>query len=130
MSESNDHVLPNGFTFLAASTGLYGSWAKGIDPITAIKDVFENTDGAKNAIWVVYGKNDELKINDYGGFSWHNENPPVAIGLFTVTNKSIKPTATGDFNETHGDCREWMEDTIREIELSLKSISELEPLNQ
>ena len=89
----NHHVLPNGFTFLAASR-LYGSWAKGIDPITAIRDVFRTTDGTKNAIWVVYGKNDELKINDYGGH--HNAVQLVSLRLPVQAHGGIliKPTKT------------------------------------
>ena len=33
MSDTKDWVLPNGFTFLASTAGLYGSWAKATDPV-------------------------------------------------------------------------------------------------
>ena len=42
-----DHVLSNGTTFLAITAGMYGSWAKATDPITAIKNAHRNAGGKK-----------------------------------------------------------------------------------
>jgi len=116
MSETSNHVLPNGFTFLAVTSGFYGSWAKATDPVTAIRNAHRDAGGKKNAIYVIYGKNEELKVSDYGGYQWHRETPPTPIGIFTVTDRSIKPVAKGDFNEDHDDCLEWMTDQIKDIE--------------
>ena len=33
-----DHVLSNGYTFIAVTAGHYGSWAKATDPMTAIRN--------------------------------------------------------------------------------------------
>jgi hypothetical protein len=33
----HDHVLSNGYTFIAVTAGNYGSWAKATDPMTAIR---------------------------------------------------------------------------------------------
>lgn len=91
-NQSNDHVLPNGYTFLAIAGGYYGSWAKAHDPITAIKQVYKAEGGqVKRLVKVIYGKDDELHCTDMGAFQWEHGNPPTPIGLFTVTSRSIKP---------------------------------------
>ena len=38
MTDTKDWVLPNGGTFLASTAGIYGSWAKATDPVTAARD--------------------------------------------------------------------------------------------
>ena len=110
------HVLPNGFTFLAITAGSPGWWGKATDPITAIRNAHKFSGLDKNAIYVIYGNDDELYVSDYGGYNWKANNPPTPIGIFTVTNRSIKPTAKGDFNEKHADCYEWMIENIEHIE--------------
>ena len=47
MSEtSKDWVLPNGFTFIASTAGMYGSWAKAPDPVTAARKAAKDASGA------------------------------------------------------------------------------------
>lgn len=111
------HVLPNGFTFLAITSGLRGSWAKATDPVTAIRNAHSASGGKKNSVMVIYGKNDDLHVDSFGGYEWQIENPPTPIGIFTVTDRSIKPLAKGDFNENHKDCLGWMTEQIEDIEL-------------
>ena len=111
MSDTPKHVLPNGYTFLAITAGSYGTWAKAKDPITAIRDAYGYSGTKKEAIMVMYGKSDELHVGDFGGFEYLLKNPPTPIGFFTVTKRSIKAVAKGDFKErgeNHDDCSEWM----------------------
>ena len=122
------YILPNGYTFLAVSAGNHGAWAKATDPVTAIRNVHRDAGGklinrpAKNAIYVIYGKSDELCVQDNGGwYTWQRSNPPVPIGIFTVTSRSIKPIAKGDFNEDHLDCLGWMTEQLEDIEHLAKS---------
>jgi len=112
----NKHTLPNGFTFLAVTSSDRGVWAKATDPVTAAQNAHRDAGGKKNAIYVVYGKNDELTVSDFGGYNWRLDNPPTPIGIFTVTNRSIKPVVEGDFSEKHGDCLHWMTEQIEDIE--------------
>tara|TARA_R110002096_G_scaffold80179_3_gene188037 strand:- start:70 stop:450 length:381 start_codon:yes stop_codon:yes gene_type:complete len=114
--EDNDHVLPNGCTFLASTAGPYGTWAKATDPITAIKNALKHDGSGKKPIYVVYGKNEDLHVSDYGGYNWQSDNPPTPIGMFTVTKNSIRPVKKGDFNEKHEDCLGWMKENLEEIE--------------
>ena len=116
MSETSNHVLPNGYTFLAVTSGFYGSWAKATDPVTAIRNAHRDAGGKKNAIYVIHGKNDKLTVSDFGGYSWQSETPPTPIGIFTVTDRSIKPVAKGDFSEDHDDCLGWMTEQLEDIE--------------
>jgi hypothetical protein len=117
MKEIPSYALPNGFTFLAVTSSDRGVWAKATDPVTAARNAHRDAGGKKNAIYVVFGKYDELRVSNFGGYGWKLGNPPVPIGLFTVTDRSIRPVAKGDFNEEHGDCLEWMTDQIEDIEL-------------
>ncbi|MEK9848002.1 MAG: hypothetical protein VW445_09310 [Rhodospirillaceae bacterium] len=94
-NQSNDHALPNGFTFLAITGGYYGSWAKAHDPITAIKKAYKAEGGqGRKLVKVIYGKDEELHCTDMGGFQWEHGNPPTPIGLFTVESRIIKPPNT------------------------------------
>ena len=121
------YILPNGYTFLAVSAGNHGAWAKATDPVTAIRNVHRDAGGklinrpAKNAIYDIYGKSDELCVQDDGWYTWQRSNPPVPIGIFTVTSRSIKPIAKGDFNEDHLDCLGWMTEQLEDIEHLAKS---------
>ena len=113
MSQDREHVLPNGYTFLASTAGMYGYWAKATDPITAIRECYKydgRTDAA--AIYVLYGKNTEISVSDFGGFNYHTDNPPTPLGIFYVTNRSIRPVKKGDFDENHADCLEWQKEQI------------------
>ena len=115
--DSEDHVLPNGCTFLASTAGRYGTWAKATDPITAIRNALKHDGGGKKPIYVVYGKNEDLHVSDYGGYNWQADNPPTPIGMFTVTKSSIRPVKKGDFNEDHEDCLEWMKSNLADIKI-------------
>ena len=109
----NDHVLPNGNTFLASTASGVGYWAKATDPVTAIKEV-RRQEGShwpkgKVPIAVYYGDAETLHVSDFGGLSWNTDKPYIPIGLFAVTERSIKPLQKADFEEgrSHED---WMED--------------------
>jgi|TARA_R110000824_G_scaffold7984_1_gene36445 hypothetical protein len=115
MSDTQDHILPNGCTFLASTAGQYGTWAKATDPITAIRNAFKHDGGTKRPIYVVYGKSDDLNVSDYGGYNWQADNPPTPIGMFTVTKSTIRPVKKGDFNKDHEDCLEWMKSNLKDI---------------
>ena len=116
-NQSNDHALPNGFTFLAITGGYYGSWAKAHDPITAIKQAYKAEGGqGRKLVKVIYGKDEELHCTDMGAFQWEHGNPPTPIGLFTVTSRSIKPAEDGDFKHDLPTHLEWMEEVHKAIE--------------
>lgn len=118
-----DHVLSNGYTFLAVTSGYYGSWAKATDPLTAIRNAADEHgfsrygEGDKNKLIVmcVYGKNGSVYCGAGGGICWENDEAPTPIGLFTVTPKSITPTKKGDVNKEHEDCEEWIEKAFQDI---------------
>lgn len=109
-TERLEHVLSNGFTFLAVTTGFYGSWAKARDPITAARNA-ANANGygpnGKVAVQVWYGKSGELYCTQGGSASWEGD-PPTPIGLFLVTERNIKPMPKGHFDNGHEDHDEWM----------------------
>ena len=125
MCDTDDYVLPNGYTFLAITAGYRGSWAKAHDPITAARNAHFENGGDKNAVMVIYGKNDELSVSGYGGYNWERDNPPTPIGIFTVKHDnsfddetewpSIEPVKKGEFNDEHADCFGWMCDEISEL---------------
>jgi len=116
MSDTQDHILPNGCTFLASTAGQYGTWAKATDPITAIKNAHDHDGSDKVPIYVVYGKDEEIYVSDFGGYNWKADNPPTPIGMFTVTKSSIRPVKKGDFNDDHEDCLEWIKSNLKDIE--------------
>tara|TARA_R110000868_G_scaffold149021_1_gene371248 strand:- start:48 stop:422 length:375 start_codon:yes stop_codon:yes gene_type:complete len=120
MSETTKHVLPNGYTFLASTANQYGTWAKATDPITAIKNAYKHDGSDKVPIYVVYGKDEEIYVSDFGGYNWKTENPPTPIGIFTVTSRTIRPVKKNDFNKDHADCLEWMLENISNIEKSIE----------
>lgn len=108
-------ILDNGFTFHAVVQDLGATWARATDPITAIRNAANahtgwSRRGLKLPVTVVYGKADELTSDEWGRYGWKIENDPVPIGLFTVTQRSIKPTALGDMGEDHSDCAAWIND--------------------
>jgi hypothetical protein len=118
----HDHVLSNGYTFLAVTVGGYGMWAKATDPLTAIRNAAnENGYGDKNKILVmcVYGKNGSVRCGAMGGIYWDEGSEPVPVGLFTVTPKGITPTKKGDVNKEHKDCEEFNETVLQDIRDSL-----------
>jgi hypothetical protein len=117
-----DHILKNGYTFLAITGGSYGGWAKARDPITAIKDAASNSgsQATKNgvAVMVIYGPSETLECGAMGGFSYEAtpEERPTPIGLFFCKGRTIKPMKKGDMNPDHPDHKEWMDETERDIE--------------
>ena len=123
MATRKDHVLPNGNTFLATTASSPGYWAKATDPITAIKEV-RRQEGShwpkgKVPITVFYGDAESLQINDFGGLSWDTRKPYIPIGLFTVTERSIKPLQKADFEEG-GSHLKWMADEFSSVERQVK----------
>lgn len=122
---ARDHILSNGYTFLAITTGGYGTWAKATDPLTAIRNAAANNGygpKGKVAIQVWYGKNDSLGIGHYGGITWQ-DHAPTPIGLFLVTKTSIKPMPKGAFNDKHEDCAGWMNSNLAELAEFEKAIA-------
>ena len=118
-NSDNDHVLPNGNTFLATSASSPGYWAKATDPITAIKEV-RRQEGShwpkgRVPITVFYGDAETLQVNDFGGLSWDTRKPYVPIGLFTVTKRSIHPLKKADFEEG-GSHLKWMAQEFSSVE--------------
>ena len=115
----NDHVLPNGNTFLATTASGQGYWAKATDPVTAIKEV-RRQEGShwpkgKVPIAVYYGDAETLHVSDFGGLSWNTDKPYIPIGLFAVTERSIKPLQKADFEEG-GSHEEWMAEELSNVE--------------
>ena len=86
-----DWVLPNGFTFIASTAGMYGSWAKATDPVTAARKAAR---GEKNFVSVWYGPDETSHVNDMGGLSYASESADkmVPVGFFEVGKNSIKPS--------------------------------------
>lgn len=110
MSEVKDGVLPNGHTFLAIVTGyVHFAWAKAADPVTAIRNAYKHHEGSENKIpiYCIYGKDDEIFATELAGYEYKTSNPPIPIGIFTVTKSSIRAVKKGDFNNEHDDCFEW-----------------------
>ena len=97
MSETSKHALPNGYTFLAVTSSDRGVWAKATDPVTAARNAHRDAGGKKNAIYVVYGKNDELSVSDWGGYNWCLDNPPTPIGRPRPSGRGQQPN--GEKNE-------------------------------
>ena len=117
-NSDNDHVLPNGNTFLASTASGQGYWAKATDPVTAIKEV-RRQEGShwpkgKVPIAVYYGDNETLHVSDFGGLSWNTDKPYIPIGLFTVTERSIKPLQKADFEEG-GSHEKWMAQELSNV---------------
>ena len=118
-NSDNDHVLPNGNTFLATTASVQGYWAKATDPVTAIKEV-RRQEGShwpkgKVPIAVYYGDAETLHVSDFGGLSWNTDKPYIPIGLFAVTERSIKPLQKADFEEG-GSHEEWMAEELSNVE--------------
>ena len=118
-NSDNDHVLPNGNTFLATTASGQGYWAKATDPVTAIKEV-RRQEGShwpkgKVPIAVYYGDAETLHVSDFGGLSWNTDKPYIPIGLFAVTERSIKPLQKADFEEG-GSHEKWMAEELSNVE--------------
>jgi hypothetical protein len=120
-NSDNDHVLPNGNTFLASTASGQGYWAKATDPITAIKEV-RRQEGShwpkgKVPIAVWYGDAETLNVSrfEFGGVSWDTSKPYIPIGLFTVTERSINPLKKSDFEEG-GSHEKWMAEELSNVQ--------------
>lgn len=113
-----DHILSNGCTFMAITTGHYGAWAKATDPITAARNAADNNgygSAGKVAVQVFFGKSDDMRCSLVGGIMW-NDAPPIPIGLFLVSPTRIKPMPKGEFNDHHESHDEWMASMIEQTE--------------
>ena len=118
---AKDHVLPNGYTFMAITTGYQGTWAKATDPVTAARNAAKAySPSAKIAVQVFYGKSDDMKCAHSGGILW-TDTPPIAIGLFLVSKTIIKPMPKGAFNADHQSHDEWMATMIERAEADAKA---------
>ena len=126
-NSDNDHVLPTGNTFLASTASGVGYWAKATDPVTAIKEV-RRQEGShwpkgKVPIAVYYGDAETLHVSDFGGVSWNTDKPYIPIGLFTVTERSIRPLRKTDFKKG-GSHEEWMAEELSHVERQVKKRKE------
>ena len=118
MKSKKDHVLSNGYTFLAVTTGHYGAWAKATDPLTAIRNAADNNgygSEGKVAVQCWFGLNDKMQCGSMGGIQYQHI-APTPIGMFLVSKSSIKPMPKGAFNEKHQDHNEWMLDVMTDIQ--------------
>lgn len=109
---AKDHVLDNGYTFMAVTCAVPGSWAKATDPITAIRNAaLEYGIGSGRKPVVVrclYGKSEDLWIDHYGSIGYSLESTVTPVGLFAVTQTSIKPLKRGQFGRDHEGHLEWI----------------------
>ena len=90
-----DWVLPNGFTFIASTAGYYGSWAKALDPLTAVRNAArDNSNSYPQFVSVWYGPDETSHVTEMGGLSYAMESADkmVAVGFFEVGKNSIKPS--------------------------------------
>ena len=114
-----NHILSNGRTFMAITTGHYGAWAKATDPITAARNAASANgygSAGKVAVQVFFGKSDDMRCSLLGGIMW-NDAPPIPIGLFLVPKTgTIKPMPKGAFNSDHESHDEWMVSMMEQIE--------------
>lgn len=114
-----DHVLGNGCTYMAVTTGYYGSWAKATDPITAIRNA-ANADGCSGkrpvVVRCVYGLNEDLSVDEMGAISYSLLSHTVPIGLFIVTPTTIKPLKKGKLNDKHESHEEWVDNFNKDQE--------------
>lgn len=104
--ERLEYVHPTGWTFHAVAFDLGSSWARALDPMTAIR----NAGGWSKTVAVAcaYGKFGDLESTQWGNFTW-NQWEPIPVGLFLVTPRTIKPmpSKTKEFGK-HQDCDEWI----------------------
>lgn len=118
MTDTKDWVLPNGFTFLASTAGLYGSWAKATDPVTAARDAAKaNSSSYPQWVSVWYVPDETTSITGMGGMSWLPETADkiVPIGFFELKRSSMKPSR--DPRLTH---QEFIKNELAQFEHSHK----------
>lgn len=114
--DTSEYVQSNGYTFYAVNSDWGSSWAKGLDPITAIKNAAR---GDKAAVRVVYGKADELSSDGMGNIFWDDQNnPPIPVGLFLVTPRKIvpMPAKCKEFPENTYTNEQWISDFLKDAE--------------
>jgi len=93
MTEDN-HILPNGFTYIAVTAGMYGSWAKANDPITAARKAVGHSCVYPNFVSVFYAPS-EVNVGPMGGIEYCRDkelDKIVAIGFYKLTRNTIKPS--------------------------------------
>ena len=82
-----EYVQPNGFCFHAVCFTLGAPWARGRDPISAIRHCAFRY---PSLVGVAYGKFGDLETTERASFQW-DKTAPVPVGVFVVTASSIKP---------------------------------------
>jgi hypothetical protein len=116
MSDKYAHTLSNGYTFLAVTSGIYGSWAKATDPLTAVRNAAKAAGSSKPvAVRCYFGANESTWVDDFGSVHFSKDSGITPIGFFVVKNSSVKPLAKGEFNENHDSHEEWMERSFKEL---------------
>lgn len=107
-----EHVLDNGYTFLAVTSGMYGYWAKAKDPITAAMNAAANAGDKEHIVRVIYAKNETAWVDDFGSITYSLAEPPVAIGLWIVKwtsrGRTVRPATDKDKSKTSSD--QWVND--------------------
>jgi hypothetical protein len=142
-NETDEWVLPNGYTFLAIVRGTF-SWAKATDPITAAREAhkqesldYYSSSGPKTPVVVLYGLDEDLYPGDFGGYNWNMARPPIPIGFFAVTDRAVRPVRKNEFvgshfKDDHPDCGGWIAETnvyqekrVKDYEKDVKEHSKL-----
>ena len=87
MSNSKSWVLPSGHTFLGMTLGMFGSWAKAADPVSAAieaaRSQSNNCDYPAAVFMIEDGKVD-VTDGFSAGLQWQDGSTPVPLGLFKV----------------------------------------------
>ena len=115
MIDKSEFVQANGFTFYAVSSDYGASWAKALDPITAIRNAATSGNAA---VRCVYGKEDELSSDGLGNIFWDDvDNPPIPVGLFLVTPRKIipMPEKSKEFPKNSYTNEQWISDFFKDV---------------
>jgi len=98
-------TLDNDHFFFAVSNCSAGYWAKDTDPISAALRCADGSNEWKT-IRVIYAKAGTVDVNEWGSISYSLIQPPVAIGLFAVKGKQIRPATAKDNAKIS--CADWV----------------------
>jgi len=122
MTDKVDWARENDMVFHAVCQDLGASWARDIDPITAIRAAHSyHGSHSKTCIAVMYGNRHSMNTNEWGGWTWELDgfDDPIPVGLYLVTQRSIKPIEPEHYPDGKGESnREWIERTLRNIRKS------------
>ena len=114
-NDTPDWARSNDMVFHAVVQALGASWARDIDPITAIKAAHSYHGSSKKCVVaVVYGHRKSLNSDEWGSFQWDLNYPdPIPVGLYEVSQRSIKPYKGEDTDNA-----QWIQRFIGNVEKS------------